>query len=87
MSYSSSRYELRLIFYLFATKPTNPNSKYQLEVETSKTRFDFVFEPIQVHIVVVVAIVVVVRRTSGMTNYAIIVINCVGHCHHRDILG
>ena len=65
----------------------NPNSNYQLGIQISKARFDFLFEPLQVHIAVVVAIVVVVRRASGVTNYVIIVINCIGQCHHLDMLG
>ena len=52
---------------------------YQLDIQISNARFDFLFEPLQVHIAVVVAIAV--------TNYAIIVINCIGQCHHSDILG
>ena len=80
MTYSNLLCELRLMFeQTLATKPKNQTSNYQLGIQISKARFHFLFEPLQVHIAVVVAIAV--------TNYVIIVINCIGQCHHSDILG
>ena len=73
-------FELRLMFeQTFATKPKTKIRIINSVSKISKARFHFLFEPLQVHIAVVVAIAV--------TNYVIIVINCIGQCHHSDILG